>query len=394
MSFYLKRGNIIYFNFWLFGQRHTYSTKIKIDRDEWDLKIQRPKSRRGAVGEENRKITHELNEYQKKFDELKQYYKESLTKQIVVSEFDQHFQLAQVTKKLTYSDYFKIYIEQKKESQSVKKDSWQKYLRIHTAILELQKKNKTIYYISSFDGAFFMEFIGYLRGEKRISDNTLRRKLGFFKSFLNWCVRNGYAVNSIYKEINIKARETSHVALSEKDLEILENLELNKVKSYYRDLFLIGCYSGQRRSDYSRFNKEHIEGNSIVIRAKKTGQFSYIPLSPKLKKLLDKYNWHLPKISGQKFNVHIHEFCKIAGFDEIVIRERFYGNEKETEKIPRYNLIASHTARRTFITLSDQKGVSHSQIMKVTGIRSLKTLQGYIKVNIESLSKAIIDAWS
>ena len=244
MSFYLKRGNIIYFNFWLFGQRHTYWTKIKIDRDEWDLKIQRPKSRRGAVGDKNRKITHELNEYQKKFDELKQYYKESLTKEIVVSEFDQHFQLAQVTKKLTYSDYFKIYIEQKKESQSLKKDSWQKYLRIHTAILELQKKNKTTYYISSFDGAFFMEFIGYLRGEKRISDNTLRRKLGFFKSFLNWCVRNGYAVNSIYKEINIKPRETSHVALSEKDLEILESLELNKVKSYYRDLFLIGCYSG------------------------------------------------------------------------------------------------------------------------------------------------------
>ena len=299
-----------------------------------------------------------------------------------------------MSKTLTYSDYFQIYIEQKKESQSVQKDSWQKYTRIHTAIMHLQKKNKTTYYLSSFDGAFFMEFIGYLRGEKDISDNTLRRKLGFFKSFLNWCVRNGYSVNSIFKEITIKPRETSHVALSEKDLEILENLELNDVKSYYRDLFLIGVYSGQRRSDYSRFNKEHIEGNSIVIRAKKTGQFSYIPLNPKLKNLLDKYDWKLPTISGQKFNEHIHEICKIAGFDEIVIRERFFGNKKQTDRIPRYKLIASHTARRTFITLSEQKGVSHSQIMKVTGIRSIKTLENYIKVDKESLSKAIIDAWS
>ena len=192
MSFYLKRGNIIYFNFWLFGLRHTYSTKIKIDREEWDLKIQRPKARRGTVGEANRKITNELNEYQKKFDELKQYYKESLTKQVVKKEFDEYFQLAQVSKTLSYSDYFNIYIEQKKESQSVQKDSWQKYTRIHTAIMNLQKKNKTTYYLSSFDSAFFMEFIGYLRSEKDISDNTLRRKLGFFKSFLNWCVRNGY----------------------------------------------------------------------------------------------------------------------------------------------------------------------------------------------------------
>lgn len=393
MGFNISRNHVRFF-YYIKSKQYAYQTKIKIDREEWDLNIQRPKPRRGAVGEANRKITHELNEYQKKYDELKQYYKESLTKEIVKNKFDQHFQLAQVSKTLTYSDYFEIYIQQKKESQSVQKDSWQKYTRIHTAIMELQKKNKTTYYLSSFDSDFFMQFIGHLRGVKEISDNTLRRKLGFFKSFLNWCVRNGYSVNSIFKEINIKPRETSHVALSEKDLEILENLELDKTKGYYRDLFLIGIYSGQRVSDYSRFNKEYIEGDSIVIRAKKTGQFSYIPLSPKLKTLLDKYDWLLPTITPQKFNVNIHKICKIAGFDETVIRERFYGNKKKTEKIPRYNLIASHTARRTFITLSDQKGVSHSQIMKVTGIRSIKTLQGYIKVNSESLSKAIIDAWT
>ena len=393
MSFLLHGlNNYIFFVFYNRGKKVRYSTKIKIDREEWDLNIQRPKARRGAVGEANRKITYELNEYQKKYDELKRYYKESLTKEIVKNKFDVHFQLAQVSKTLTYSDYFEIYIQQKKESQSVQKDSWQKYTRIHTAIMELQKKNKTTYYISSFDGSFFMEFIGYLRGEKEISDNTLRRKLGFFKSFLNWCVRNGYSVNPIFKEITIKPRETSHVALSEKDLEVLEKLELNKVKSYYRDLFLIGVYSGQRFSDYKRFDKKFIEGNNIVIRAKKTGQFSYIPLNNKLKRLLDKYDWLFSTISSQKFNDHIHEISRIAGFTETVVRERFYGNKKISEDIPRYKLISSHTARRTFITLSEQKGVSHSQIMKVTGIRSIKTLENYIKVDKESLSEAILKA--
>ena len=393
MSFFLK-DKTIRFHAYIKSKLFAYSTRIKIDREEWDLKIQRPKARRGAVGEANRKITHELNEYQKKFDELKQYYKESLTKEIVKKEFDEYFQLAQVSKTLTYSDYFQIYIEQKKESQSIKKDSWQKSTRIHTAIMEMQKKNKTTYYISSFDGAFFMEFIGYLRSEKDISDNTLRRKLGFFKSFLNWCVRNGYSVNPIFKEITIKPRETSHVALSEKDLEILENLELNKVKSYYRDLFLIGVYSGQRFSDYKRFDKKFIEGNNIVIRAKKTGQFSYIPINNKLKRLLDKYDWLFSTISSQKFNDHIHEICRIAGFTETVVRERFYGNKKISEDIPRYKLISSHTARRTFITISEQRGVSHSLIMKVTGIRSLKTLENYIKIDKVRLSEAILKAWN
>ena len=393
MSFYLKRNSVIYFNFWLLGVRLTYSTKIKIDRSEWDLKTQRPKARRGQIGEANRKITHELNEYQKVFDDLKRYYKESLTKEVVKKKFDEHFQLAQVTKRLNYSDYFQIYIQQKKDSESVKKDSWQKYTRIHTAILQIQKKKKKIFYLSDFDSAFFNDLIAYFRKEKNISDNTLRRKIGFFKSFLNWCVRNGYSVNSAFKDVQVKKRETSHISLSHSDLEILENLELDTVKDYYRDLFLIGCYSGQRFSDYKRFNKKYVVGNFIEIRAKKTGQFSYIPLSRKLKALLDKYDWELPTISSQKFNNHIHEICRIAGFTEIVTRDRFFGNRKETEEIPRFKLIASHTARRTFITLSEQKGVSHSLIMKVTGIKSLKTLENYIKIDKDRLSEAIIKAW-
>ena len=395
MGFFLHGNqNYIYLNFHINGKLYRYSTKIKIERSEWELKTQRPKPRRGDVGEANRKITHELNEYQKRYDDLKSYYKESLTKEIVKAKFDEHFQLAQTVKRLTYSDYFQIYIQQKEESQSVQKDSWQKYTRIHTAILEMQKKKKVTFSLMSFDAAFFNDFITYLRTEKNISDNTLRRKLGFFKSFLNWCIKSGYPVNMAFKDVNIKPRETFHVALSIKDLEILENLELNKVKSYYRDLFLIGCYSGQRRSDYSRFNRKHIEGNRIVIRAKKTGQFSVIPLNPKLKRLLDRYDWILPKISGQNFNIHIHEICKIAGFDDIIIRERFYGNKKVTEEIPRYNLIASHTARRTFITLSEQKGVPRSFIMEVTGIRSHKTLENYIRLDNDMMDEAINKAWS
>lgn len=392
MGFFLKRDSIrfqVYINQVLFA----YSTKIKIDRSEWDLKTQRPKARRGQIGETNRKITHELNEYQKVFDDLRRYYKESLTKEVVRKKFDEHFQLAQVTKRLNYSDYFQIYIQQKKDSESVKKDSWQKYTRIHTAILQIQKKKKKIFYLSDFDSAFFNDLIAYFRKEKNISDNTLRRKIGFFKSFLNWCVRNGYSVNSAFKDVQVRKRETSHISLSHSDLEILENLELDTVKDYYRDLFLIGCYSGQRFSDYKRFNKKYVVGNFIEIRAKKTGQFSYIPLSRKLKALLDKYDWDLPTISSQKFNDHIHEICRIAGFTEIVTRDRFYGNRKETEEIPRFKLIASHTARRTFITLSEQKGVSHSLIMKVTGIKSLKTLENYIKIDKDRLSEAIIKAW-
>ena len=100
-------------------KKYRYSTKIKIEKSDWDVSIQRPKFRRGDIGKANKKITFELNEYQKFYEKLKSNYKESLTNEIVKNKFDQHFQLAQTVKALTYSDYFNIYIYRTKKRKSI-----------------------------------------------------------------------------------------------------------------------------------------------------------------------------------------------------------------------------------------------------------------------------------
>ena len=78
---FIARNKQLYiFCFYAEGKRCRYSTKIKLDPSEWDLAAQRPKTKRGNVGEANRKITDELNEYQSYYNELKSKFKESLTK--------------------------------------------------------------------------------------------------------------------------------------------------------------------------------------------------------------------------------------------------------------------------------------------------------------------------
>lgn len=396
MGFFLKKSGIINLEVYLSSQkfRFKYSTGLKIDPLNWDKVMQRPKLQRGEQGIINKEITHVLNEYAQVLDILKKEHSKGLTGNVLKQEFNRHFKKIITNPISTYSDYFDLYISQRQESLSIQNKSLQKYIGLHGYIIELQKKNKTIYYLKDFDSAFFNKLISFLRVDKKISDNTLQRKIGYLRSFLNWCLRNGYEVNLAYKDVSIKSRETYHVALSENDLQVLGKIELTERLGYYRDLFLIGVYSGQRFSDYKRINKKFIEGNNIVIRAKKTGQFSYIPLNPRLKKLLDKYDWVLPTISGQKLNKNIHAFCKEAGFDEIIVTHRFYGNKKVTEEIPRYNLIASHTARRTFITLSEEKNIPRSATMNVCGIRSIKTYENYLRLNKDNMSKAIIEAWS
>jgi len=399
MGFFLKKPNtntITLIQFIIYIDKNNYLkyyTGQKINPLNWNKETQRPKLQRGEQGKINAKITHVLNEYAQVLDELKDYHGKGLSKEIVKKEFDRHFKKIKEKTKEFYTDYFDEFIEQKKENQTVKLVSINRYVKVHEVILELQKKYKTKYKLENFDAAFFSKLIGHLRIVKNISDNTLRRKIGFFKSFLNWCIYNSYKVNMDYKTVLLKGRETNHVHLTMEELDILENLKLKKPKSYYRDIFLIGCYSGQRYSDYSRFNRKYVSNNIIKIRAKKTAQFSYIPLNKRLKKILDKYDWVLPKISAQKFNVHIHEICKIAGFTDTVIKERFFGNKKTSVEYPRYKLISSHTARRTFITLSGLKNVPKQVVKQITGIRDDRTLSNYQQYDEDQLNNTISDAW-
>jgi hypothetical protein len=89
------------------------------------------------------------------------------------------------------------------------------------------------------------------------------------KTFLKWVKLRGFDVQDNYKEITLKDREADHVYLSKEKVQILHDLNLNKRLDKYRDLFLIGCYSGQRFSDYTIFKMSDDVGNMIIKRAEK-----------------------------------------------------------------------------------------------------------------------------
>jgi len=159
-------------------------------------------------------------------------------------------------------------------------------------------------------------------------------------------------------------------------------------------LFLIGCYSGQRYSDYSVFEKSDVEGDMIIKRAEKTEIHSFIPLHPKLKTLLDKYDWNLNSISSHKFNLNIQKICKIAGFTEEIKNTVYYGAKKDTVLKQRWQMVASHTARRTFIIIAAEKLMPDHIIMSITGIRDPETLNKYKKINKESITASAFKIFS
>ena len=91
------------------------------------------------------------------------------------------------------------------------------------------------------------------------------------------------------------------------------------------------------------------------------------------KDILEKYNYTLPVISEQKFREYIKETARLVGFTEQVIVASRIGNTISEESKRRCDLISTHTARRTFITIMKNKGVPDKVIMKITGHKSLSS---------------------
>ena len=153
-------------------------------------------------------------------------------------------------------------------------------------------------------------------------------------------------------------------------------------------------YYEHKFSDYSIFERADVREGAIVKKAKKTKVTSFIPLHSKLQKLLDKYEWKLPKISSQKFNIRIQQVCKELEINDSIKKVSYMGKNVKEEIFPKWKLIGSHTARRTFITLMSERGMPDHQLMQIAGIKDAKTLQKYKKFNLNTLINNSNKLWS
>jgi len=149
-----------------------------------------------------------------------------------------------------------------------------------------------------------------------------------------------------------------------------------------------------RYSDYKRIKAANLTANLIKIReVKDKTKFLEIPITNRIKAILDKYNMNLPKISEQNFRVYLKEIFQIAGFTEPRIKSVKIGNKVFEKEVPMYELMSTHTARRSFITIMLNSGVPAKAIMKITGHKSINNFQLYYKPTNENLSNFMRMTW-
>lgn len=231
-----------------------------------------------------------------------------------------------------------------------------------------------------------------------LNNTTIAKALSTLKTFLSYARRQGIKVNEGYRDFVIKKQNLEVIALDQQEFDAILNLDLSNDRRLdrARDLFCFSCASGLRYSDVSQLRREHISDDTITLTVKKTKTELTIPLNSITAAILDKYkDLHKPlsMVSNQGLNKSIKDLCKIAGIDKPIEVVRYSGVKKLVTVYPKYELCHFHTARKTFCTLSLEKGMSAEQVMGISGHTDYKSFKRYVDVT-EKLKKVVmLKAW-
>lgn len=200
-----------------------------------------------------------------------------------------------------------------------------------------------------------------------------------------------YHTNQDFREFQSKKEQTEAIALSPQEIELLwEYTPKNELYGKVRDLALIGYYSAARFSDYSRLSIDNIRDGKLEFVQQKTSDKVLIPASPRLVLLLERNGGESPKVNQVVFNRYIKTIAKDAGIGGVV--ELPKSRQKENgEPTYRWEMVQSHTFRRSALTALYLSGVPVRDCMFVSGHKSISAFERYLRIGKEQAADRLAE---
>ncbi|MCK0144028.1 site-specific integrase [Arenibacter sp. F26102] len=379
-------------------KRFKYSTGEKINPKFWNPKAQRAKESKQFIEypEFNSRLDKLENGMNNAFRRLLndgiQPNNEILKKAL---EAELSGNILQGNKK-TFFDFVEGYIE---ESKLNKKSGT---IKVYNTIFKYLKEyaikiNKSVDF-ESITLEFYNQYTAYLSVDSNLSANTVGKHIKTIKSFMNEATERGYNQNLEFKKRKFKTlrEEADTIYLNIEELKRMEKINLSSSPRLekVRDLFLIGCYTGLRFSDFTQIKPENIvsDKSMLQIRTQKTGERVSIPLHQTVKNILKKYNNNLPSAyTNQVMNKYLKDVASLAQLKDEVETTITKGGVMKKEAVKKFNLVTTHTARRSFATnlfLADIPAIS---IMKITGHKTERSFMQYIRVTQEQNADKLLN---
>lgn len=283
------------------------------------------------------------------------------------------------------------YLESKKHN--FKERSFVKFQALENHLKGFETYSKIPLHLNLMNADIFGRLQDYFykvpNKEKGLNTQTTAKYIELFKMFLNWAVKQKYTDNTGFQEFKaIQQPDTLKIVLTKEDIEKINKAPLAG-KNYLanvRDLLILSTLTGLRYSDYTRIKAEHIKQyedgfKTLRIRQEKTNEFVEIPLIEEAEVLINKLiSGETHPVSNQRMNTYVKELCKLAEVDELFEVHKFQGKQKVTKRVPKHELITTHTGRRTFATNLMLRGVPETTVMKYTGHKDYKSFMKYVNI--------------
>jgi len=235
---------------------------------------------------------------------------------------------------------------------------------------------------------FYDKFVKFLENNG-IINNSISHYISTLKAFMNYAINRDLHNNREFqkKMFNVKNEPTEIISLSKEEFFQFFECDLSKHKKLeeVRDAFFFSCVTGLRISDLSNLKKEAINNNMINVNTIKTNCDIQIPMTNMAQKIIDKYK---DKTEEHAFSVkknpelyiYLRRAAKEAGLDRMILKVRYCGAERKPKNIPLHEAITFHLAKKTFVSLLIESGISREQICDITG-NTYETIGRYVNTN-------------
>lgn len=392
------------------GKKIKISTGLKATFADWDFRKQCFKNKASVEDFDGKNRTLRALE-----EQINQAYNNLIDEGIEFSQgllrakYDklQDKQTTKVTKeRLVFVDVINKFLDYKKGTiRDVTLRSYNQALRL---IQKFQKYHNTILECEDIDPDFHKAFVSYLEEVEEFKLNTIGKHIKTIKTFMNYALNEGYTDNQRFKssEFKVMKETTTQIYLNEDEIEAIYNYDFKKYPdlSHARDLFLMGYYTGQRVSDYNTYKKEDIikQGGVnffkiIQKKNRKKGKIVLCPITKEMQDIMDSRHNGLPpkKMHDKDLNLLIKEVgqhIEVDSLNELIKCIYTQGGKEVVEYEKKYNLIGTHTARRSFATNMYKKGMPVYDIMLFTGHTTEKEFYKYIRIKDEERASHVVKA--
>jgi len=259
-------------------------------------------------------------------------------------------------------NYIDFYIDYRKNE--ITKSTLKKIKVIKALLIRFEAFRKETIFINQINDEFKNEFVNYCKAEQ-YAQNTIQRAFVFIKTFCNHAKFLGIKTHYQLDGLKIERAKVEKIYLTFEELTKIENISKEKLTDSLdnaKDWLIISAFTGQRISDFMRFNKDMITVEDglyfLEFTQIKTTKETTVPLHPKVLEILNKKGGKFPyAISDQKYNDFIKIVCELAEINEPTQGSKMLETEPDSKvyrkklgMYKKWELVTSHIGRRSFAT--------------------------------------------